>query len=223
VEDEAAQLIPFLLDVRPGNLVLDACAAPGGKATHIAELMEDQGRIYAVDRSAGRLRAVQTNSSRLQLKSIVPIVGDLRDSSWEDAAAKTVKTPDRLWFDRILVDAPCSGLGVLRRHPESKWRKGQNAFARHQAVQSHILDSAARCLRPGGVLVYSTCSTEPEENEVVIDGFLRSHAEFRRMSVAPWLPEAGRQFLTARGDFSTMGNVDSMDGFYAARLTRMDS
>jgi 16S rRNA (cytosine967-C5)-methyltransferase len=223
VEDEAAQLIPFLLDVRPGNLVLDACAAPGGKATHIAELMEDQGRIYAVDRSAGRLRAVQTNSSRLQLKSIVPIVGDLRDSSWEDAAAKMVKTPGRLWFDRILVDAPCSGLGVLRRHPESKWRKGQNAFARHQAVQSHILASAARCLRPGGVLVYSTCSTEPEENEVVIDGFLRSHAEFRRMSMAPWLPEPGRQFLTARGDFSTMGNVDSMDGFYAARLTRMDS
>jgi 16S rRNA (cytosine967-C5)-methyltransferase len=223
VEDEAAQLIPFLLDVRPGSLILDACAAPGGKATHIAELMEDQGRIFAVDRSAARLSVLQTNCSRLQLKSIVPIVGDLRDASWEDAAAKADKQPERLWFDRILVDAPCSGLGVLRRHPESKWRKEQNAFARHQAVQSQILDSAARCLRPGGVLVYSTCSTEPEENEAVIDGFLRSHAEFRRVSVAPRLPEPGRQFLTAQGDFSTMGNVDSMDGFYAARLTRMDS
>lgn len=223
VEDEAAQLIPFLLDVRPGNLVLDACAAPGGKTTHIAELMEDQGRIYAIDRSAGRLSVLQTNCSRLQLKSIVPIVGDLRDSSWEDAAAKADKTADRLWFDRILVDAPCSGLGVLRRHPESKWRKEQKAFARHQAVQSQILDSAARCLRAGGVLVYSTCSTEPEENEAVIDGFLRSHAEFRRVSVAPWLPESGRHLITAQGDFSTMGNVDSMDGFYAARLTRMDS
>ena len=223
VEDEAAQLIPFLLDVRPGNLILDACAAPGGKATHIAELMEDQGRIFAVDRSAARLSVLQKNCSRLQLKSIVPIVGDLRDASWEDAAAKADKQAERLWFDRILVDAPCSGLGVLRRHPELKWRKEQNAFARHQAVQSQILDSAARCLRPGGVLVYSTCSTEPEENEAVIDGFLRSHAEFRRVSVAPGLPEPGRQFLTAQGDFSTMGNVDSMDGFYAARLTRMDS
>jgi 16S rRNA (cytosine967-C5)-methyltransferase len=223
VEDEAAQLIPFLLDVRPGDLILDACAAPGGKATHLAELIEDQGLIYAVDRSAGRLSVLQTNCSRLQLKSIVPIVGDLRGSSWEGAAAKAGKATDPLWFDRILVDAPCSGLGVLRRHPESKWRKDQNAFARHQAVQSHILDSAARCLRPGGVLVYSTCSTEPEENEAVIDGFLSSHAEFRRESVAPWLPEAGRQLLTSHGDFSTLGNVESMDGFYAARLTRVDS
>jgi 16S rRNA (cytosine967-C5)-methyltransferase len=223
VEDEAAQLIPFLLDVRPGDQVLDACAAPGGKATHLAELMQDQGRIYAVDRSAARLSVLQTNCRRLQLKSIVPLVGDLRDSSWEDAIAKADRPPARLWFDRILVDAPCSGLGVLRRHPEAKWRKDQNAFPRHQAMQSQILESAARCLRPGGVLVYSTCSTEPEENEAVIDGFLRSHAEFRRESVASWLPELGRQFLTAQGDFSTMGNVDSMDGFYAARLTRMDS
>ncbi len=223
VEDEAAQLIPFLLDARPGDLVLDACAAPGGKATHLAELMQDQGRIYAVDRNAARLRVLQTNCSRLQLKSIAPLVGDLRDFSWKDAIAKADRSSDRLWFDRILVDAPCSGLGVLRRHPEAKWRKDQNAFARHQAMQSQILESAARCLRHGGVLVYSTCSTEPEENEAVINGFLRSHAEFRRESVAPWLPEPGRQFLTAQGDFSTMGNADSMDGFYAARLTRMDS
>jgi 16S rRNA (cytosine967-C5)-methyltransferase len=223
VEDEAAQIIPLLMDVRTGDLVLDACAAPGGKATHLAEIMEDQGQIYAVDRSAVRLSVLQTNLRRLQLKSIVPLVGDLSNSSWEDAVAKASKASERPWFDRILVDAPCSGLGVLRRHPESKWRKDQNAFARHQAVQSEILEAAARCLRAGGVLVYSTCSTEPEENEAVIDGFLRSHAEFRREPVAPWLPEAGRQFLTAQGDFSTMGNADSMDGFYAARLTRMDS
>jgi 16S rRNA (cytosine967-C5)-methyltransferase len=108
----------------------------------------------------------------------------------------------------------------LRRHPEGKWRKSSGQFERHHALQIRILESAALCLRPGGVLVYSTCSTEAEENEGVIDQFLRSHAEFHRESVAPWLPEAGRDFLTERGDLSTMGNRDSMDAFYAARLKK---
>jgi 16S rRNA (cytosine967-C5)-methyltransferase len=122
-------------------------------------------------------------------------------------------------FDRILVDAPCSGLGVLRRHPDAKWRKSSQQFERHHALQRQILESAALCLRPGGVLVYSTCSTEAEENEGVVDQFLRSHAEFRRESVAPWLPEGVQDFLTERGDLSTTGNRDSMDAFYAARLS----
>ena len=121
-------------------------------------------------------------------------------------------------FDRILVDAPCSGLGVLRRHPEAKWLKSSEQFGRHQALQMQILDSAASCLRPGGVLVYSTCSTEAEENEAVIEQFLRSHADFRRDSVSPWLPAAAQDFVTELGDFSTVGNRDLMDAFYAARL-----
>jgi 16S rRNA (cytosine967-C5)-methyltransferase len=124
----------------------------------------------------------------------------------------------RVRFDRILVDAPCSGLGVLRRHPEAKWRKSSEQFERHQALQRQILESTASCLRPGGVLVYSTCSTEAEENEAVIEQFLRSHADFRRDSVAPWLPPAARDFVTEHGDLSTFGNRDLMDAFYAARL-----
>ena len=123
--------------------------------------------------------------------------------------------------DRILVDAPCSGLGILRRHPEAKWRKDSEAFGRHHNLQVQILESVAPCLRPGGVLVYSTCSTEPEENESVIEQFLQGHAEFRRESVAPWLPEAGHELLTVRGDLSTIGNRFSLDGFYAARLKRV--
>jgi 16S rRNA (cytosine967-C5)-methyltransferase len=223
VEDEAAQLVPPLLDVQPGDVVLDACAAPGGKATHLAELMKRTGRVYALDRSERRLKVLEANRARLRLEHLIPVVGDLRHSSW---AHRTPKGGDRqgaLPFDRILVDAPCSGLGVLRRHPEAKWRKHSEQFQRHHDLQLQLLDSAALCLRPGGVLVYSTCSTEEEENEAVIDGFLRSHEDFRRESVARWLPAAGCDLVTERGDLSTMGNQDSMDGFYAARLKNIQS
>jgi 16S rRNA (cytosine967-C5)-methyltransferase len=224
VEDEAAQLIPPLLDVQPGDLVLDACAAPGGKATHLAELMKDTGRIYAADRSAARLKLLEANHRRLQHTSIVPLVADVRNPSWSRTLTHDIgQRSDVVQFDRILVDAPCSGLGVLRRHPEAKWRKSSEQFERHQALQIQILDSAAVSLRPGGVLVYSTCSTEAEENEAVIEQFLRSHAEFRRESVAPWLPASAQAFLTEHGDLSTMGNRDLMDAFYAARLKQVGS
>jgi len=124
-------------------------------------------------------------------------------------------------IDRILVDAPCSGLGVLRRHPEAKWRTREQALPRHQALQCQILEAVAPRLRPGGVLVYSTCSTEPEENEDVIEQFCRVHAEFKRESVAPWLPASAQGFVTEHGALSTVVNRFSMDGFYAARLRKV--
>ena len=224
VEDEAAQLVPLLLDAQPGNLVLDACAAPGGKATHLAELMKGTGRIYALDRSESRLKLLEANRKRLRHEHLIPVAGDLRNPAWAQGISKVGERQGGLLpFDRILVDAPCSGLGVLRRHPEAKWRKRSEQFQRHYELQLQLLDSAALCLRPGGVLVYSTCSTEGEENEAVIDAFLRSHADFRRESVAPWLPETGQRLITARGDLCTMGNQDSMDGFYAARLKNIRS
>lgn len=224
VEDEAAQLVPPLLDPRPEDVILDACAAPGGKATHIAELTQDRGTIYAIDRKGGRLDLVRSNCARLGIKSVVPIIGDVRKpSGWSRAVETSAQgtTGGRPLFDRILVDAPCSGLGVLRRHPEAKWRKDSAAFARHHGLQLEILESVAPRLRAGGVLVYSTCSTEPEENESVIEEFCCAHAEFRRESVAPWLPSEAQAFLTGRGDLSTTGNRYSMDGFYAARLKKV--
>ncbi len=228
VEDEAAQLIPSLLDPQPGDIVLDACAAPGGKATHLADLMHDKGTIYAVDRKGARLDLVRSNCRRLGVQIVVPIVGDIRQPlDWVpmiEVAGPLSVTKARvgeLSVDRILVDAPCSGLGVLRRHPEAKWRKDEQAFPRHQALQCQILEAVASCLRPGGVLVYSTCSTEPEENEDVIERFYRAHAEFQRESVAPWLPFAAQGFVTDQGALSTMGNRFSMDGFYAARLRKV--
>jgi len=228
VEDEAAQLIPPLLDPQPGDIVLDACAAPGGKSTHLADLMHNKGIIYAVDRKGARLELLRSNCHRLGVQIVVPIVGDIRQPrEWvptiETAESPSVKKPKvaDLSVDRILVDAPCSGLGVLRRHPEAKWRKDERALPRHQALQCQILEAVAPCLRPGGVLVYSTCSTEPEENEHVIERFCRAHAEFQRESVVSWLPPAAQGFVTEQGAFSTVGNQFSMDGFYAARLRKV--
>jgi 16S rRNA (cytosine967-C5)-methyltransferase len=227
VEDEAAQLIPPLLDPQPGDMVLDACAAPGGKSTHMAALMHNKGIIYAVDRIESRLDLVESNCRRLGVQIVVPIVGDIRQPlEWvpmiEIAGPPSVKARvGEPSIDRILVDAPCSGLGVLRRHPEAKWRKDEQAFPRHQALQCQILEAVAPCLRPGGVLVYSTCSTEPEENEDVIERFCRAHAEFKRESVVPWLPPAAQGFVTEQGALSTAGNRFSMDGFYAARLRKV--
>ena len=228
VADEAAQLIPLLLDPQPGDIVLDACAAPGGKSTHVAALMHNKGIIYAVDRKEARLDLVRSNCRRLGVQIVVPIVGDIRQPrEWvpmiETAASSSAKKAGsgKPFLDRILVDAPCSGLGVLRRHPEAKWRKGEQALPRHQALQCQILEAVAPCLRPGGVLVYSTCSTEPEENEAVIERFCRAHAEFKRESIVPWLPPAAEGFVTEQGALSTMGNRFSMDGFYAARLRKV--
>jgi len=227
VEDEAAQLIPSLLDPQPGDIVLDACAAPGGKATHLAALMHNKGTIYAVDRKGERLDLLRSNCRRLGVKTVVPIVGDIRQRrEWAPTIEIAGPSMERakvgeLSIDRILVDMPCSGLGVLRRHPEAKWRKDEQALPRHQALQCQILESVAPCLRPGGVLVYSTCSTEPEENEDVIERFCRAHTEFQRESVVPWLPPPAQGFVTEQGALSTIGNRLSMDGFYAARLRKM--
>lgn len=228
VEDEAAQLIPLLLDPQPGDIVLDACAAPGGKSTHVAALMHNRGIVYAADRKETRLDLVRSNCRRLGVQIVVPIVGDIRQPrEWvpmiETAGSPSLKKAGRgkSSIDRILVDAPCSGLGVLRRHPEAKWRKGEQALPRHQALQCQILEAVAPCLRPGGVLVYSTCSTEPEENEDVIERFCRAHAEFKRESIATWLPPVAQGFVTEQGALSTVSNRFSMDGFYAARLTKV--
>lgn len=221
VEDEAAQLIPLILDPQPGERVLDACAAPGGKTTHVAELMANRGQIVALDRQAARLRRVMDNAQRLGIGIIASCVADARElgePGQGKAGDPLIAMPGV--FDRILVDAPCSGIGVLRRHPDAKWKKDTAMFPRHQSLQQAILDRVSRFLRPGGVLVYSTCSTEPEETESVISEFCQSHQTFARESVAPWLPVPARAYVTPQGALSTMGNTGGMDGFYAVRLRK---
>ena len=183
-----------------------------------------------MDRNVERLRLLEDNCRRLGV-TIVTAVGvdatlDPGTLLSQTRAASAKRHPDSAAllherpFDRILVDAPCSGLGVLRRHPEGKWRKDVHLLEQHHATQVRLLDHVSHLLRPGGVLVYSTCSTEPEENEHVIDQFCHAHGEFRREPVAPWLPPSGLSLLTNRGEFSTISHAHCMDLFFAARLRK---
>jgi 16S rRNA (cytosine967-C5)-methyltransferase len=219
VEDEAAQLVPLLLDAQPGERILDACAAPGGKATHLAAIMHNRGQIIALDQSAARLQLLADNCRRLGLSIITPVqmdVARLHDSA--SSRAPVFSKP----FDRILVDAPCSGFGVLRRHPEAKWHKHEDLLLQQQSRQLTILAHVSRLLRPGGIIVYSTCSTEIEENEQVIERFCSDHDNFSREAAVPWLPIPGRSLVNPDGDLSTMlaPHSYSMDGFFAARLRK---
>ena len=217
VEDEAAQLVPLLLDVQPGHRVLDACAAPGGKATHMAALMKDQGEIVAVDRSANRVLALKANADRLGISCIHPMV-----ATWAKEESFSAHTDSLLEnrFDRILVDAPCSGLGVLRRHPEAKWQKCAEQLPQHQQSQLEILTRVSTYLRPGGVMVYSACSTEPEESTQVISRFCLDHPEFHQEQAAPFLPQEAANLTSSDGNLLTLGSIYDMDGFFAARLRK---
>lgn len=213
VQDESSMLAAWVVDPQPGELVIDAAAAPGGKTTHLAERMGGRGRVIANDVHAGRLALVEENCRRLGIANVEPVAGDGRDlpARWEGQA------------DRVLLDAPCSGLGVLNRRPDARWRKTEEQVAALPALQGELLAAAARCVRPGGVLVYSTCTTEPEENGGVCDRFLAAHPGFAPESLAPYLPaplaaepgvEGGRlQLLPFR---------HGVDGFFIARFRRLE-
>ena len=219
VEDEAAQLVPPLLDAQLGERILDACAAPGGKATHLAEIMHNRGEIIALDQSAARLRLLADNCRRLGVSIVAPMQMDAAHLNDSASSRHAVLSEP---FDRILVDAPCSGFGVLRRHPEAKWLKHEDLLPPQQTRQLAILTHVSPLLRPGGIIVYSTCSTELEENEQVIERFCSGHPDFYREAVMPWLPVPGRSLVNSYGDLSTMlaPHSLSMDGFFAARLRK---
>ena len=164
VQDSSAQLASYLLAPQPGETIIDACAAPGGKTTHIAEMMGDIGRVLAVDRSASRLRRVIQNSRRLQLHSIQVHQGDSNHSPAFIESA-----------DRVLLDAPCSGLGTLHRHPDIRWRQSLESVTQLSQIQTALLTQVSTWVKPKGILVYSTCTLNRIENEDRIRAFLDSH------------------------------------------------
>ncbi len=207
VQDEAAQLVSLLLAPQPGETVLDACAAPGGKATHLAELMQDQGTVVALERDRDRIGRIRENSERLGLSIVQPVAGDA--SAFNEGN-----------YDRILIDAPCSGLGVLRRHPDGRWIKREKDLAERAKLQSRILDNCAKLLKTGGVLVYATCTTEPEENEDVIAAFLTRNGDFSLDNPRPYLPEAAVRLVDGHLFFRTFPGEPAMDGFFAARMNK---
>lgn len=208
VQDEAAQLVGMMMAPAKGDTVLDACAAPGGKATHLAELMGNQGSVVALDSDAGRLGRVAENSARLGTTIVRPVVGDA--AIYREAL-----------FDKVLVDAPCSGLGVLRRHPDGRWTKSAKIVAERQAVQRTILANCASLVKPGGALVYATCTTEPEENEDIISAFIAAgRGEFLIDDPRPYLPPSAGPLIGPDGFFCTFPDEPSLDGFFGVRLVR---
>jgi 16S rRNA (cytosine967-C5)-methyltransferase len=206
VQDEASMLVARLLDPQPGEVVADACAAPGTKATHLAELMRNRGRIVAMDPQAARLKLVGRASSRLGIHIIEPHLGG--------AAALAGRWRGKC--DRVLVDAPCSNLGVLRRNPDVKWRRTEEDLRRLQDKQRTILAAAAAMAKPGGRLVYATCSLEPDENEAVVAALLEDGA--------PWRVDPPDDFPVppdAAGYIRLFPHVHGTDGFTAIRLRRL--
>jgi 16S rRNA (cytosine967-C5)-methyltransferase len=212
VQDEAAQLVSLLLNPQPEESVLDACAGLGGKTAHLAQLMQNRGNIVAMDKDKKKLQQLDKEMQRLGISIVRRTCHDL------NLHLDTKRQGD---FDRILLDAPCSGLGVLRRNPDIKWKSSEAGLKRHAAVQKRFLENLAPLVKPNGILVYAVCSIEPEENEVVIAAFLKKHPEFVIDKRLGKLPETLHSLVEPETGFKTLPLLNHMDGFYFVRLKRI--
>jgi 16S rRNA (cytosine967-C5)-methyltransferase len=210
VQSEASQLVARLLDPQPGARVLDVCAAPGGKATYVAELVGSRGLVVAFDRRSRGAAAVAAGARRLGLRRLVVGVGDAQRLPL--AAGET--------FDCVLVDAPCSGLGTLRAHPEVRWSRGPADVRRLADLQARILHAASVHLAPGGALVYATCTISTEENDGVVEPWLATHPELERENAAAYLPPEAAALVDANGALRTLPHRHGLDGFFAVRARR---
>jgi 16S rRNA (cytosine967-C5)-methyltransferase len=207
VQDESAMLVTHLLQPGPSDTVIDFCAAPGGKTTHIAQLMDKNGKICAVDLSEEKIQRITENCQRLGFTNVQTQVL---------TEGKRIAPPASA--DSVLVDVPCSGFGTFRRHPDIRWKKYPEQIPQLAQLQLQLLKEAAQYVKPDGVLVYSTCSTEPEENEEVIRQFLKSHPQFSLESAYDFLPFASASAITPEGFLQTFPHKHRIDGAFAARL-----
>ncbi|MEL7036748.1 MAG: 16S rRNA (cytosine(967)-C(5))-methyltransferase [Cyanobacteria bacterium J06592_8] len=205
IQESSAQWVSYILDPQPGEMIIDACAAPGGKTTHIAELMQDTGTIIACDRAQSRLKKVQQNQERLQLKSIQKKLGDIREFSDYNQSS-----------DRVLLDAPCSGLGTLHRRADARWRHTLENVKELSKLQAELLEKTATWVKPGGVLVYATCTIHPLENDRIIESFLHQHSDWKidRQEI----PLSG--VVTSEGYLKVWPHQQNMDGFFIVRLQK---
>jgi 16S rRNA (cytosine967-C5)-methyltransferase len=206
VQDESAGLACKLLDVRSGLRVLDMCAAPGGKTSYIAGLMEDHGEIVALDRYESRLHVLSKNIKRLGLKSIRPLVMNAMEYNRKD-------------FDRILVDSPCSGTGTFSKKPDIKWKVDLLDIKKLSELQYSLLTKASTLIKKDGVLVYSTCSIEPEENFEVVKKFLENNSNFKLLNASD---NVSGELVDDHNCISTFPHIHQMDGAFAAKLMRIE-
>ncbi len=220
IQDEASQIVPLLLDVQAGERVLDLCAAPGGKTPPLARGAGPGGLVVAGERHAHRVRAMREQFKRLGLDKVRLVEVDAEQN-----------LPFGVTFDRILVDAPCSGTGTLGRHPEIRWRLQREQLAEFHQLQRMLLENAIHALAPGGRLVYSTCSMEPEENEEVVRHVLQKRSDVRLIgrdvgpnSLNDKLMETvdAKSFFDEEGYFRTSPSEHSADGFFAAVIGKAE-
>ena len=213
VQDEAAQIVTMLLDPGAGDSVLDACAGLGGKTGHIGQLMKNRGKITALDTDKEKLDKLNREMERLGITNVATVTGDIENPLLlKDFYGQ---------FDRILLDAPCSNMGVLRRNPDVKWKLQEKNLARYKKRQLLFLDNLSNLLKPSGIIVYSVCSTEPEENEEVIKEFLIRHPGFGIDNNLPYLPGCLSTLLNGSGFIKTYPHINKMDGFFSVRLKRL--
>ncbi|WP_338469867.1 16S rRNA (cytosine(967)-C(5))-methyltransferase RsmB [Niallia sp. XMNu-256] len=211
IQDESSMAVALALGVEENQSVLDACAAPGGKTTHIAEKLNKTGHVISLDLHDHKVKLIRENASRLELPNI---------------EAKTLDSRlvhehfDQASFDRILLDAPCSGLGVVRRKPDIKYTKKESDLYELQKIQKTLLKSMAPLLRKNGILVYSTCTIDPEENQQVIEDFLKQHPDFERDSNLSERMPAKLQPFVQNGEIQILPQYFNSDGFYIACLRK---
>ncbi|MDB9538289.1 16S rRNA (cytosine(967)-C(5))-methyltransferase [Anabaenopsis arnoldii] len=210
VQDASAQLVGYVLNPQAGEVVIDACAAPGGKTTHIAELMADDGEVWGCDRTASRLRKLRENAQRLHLQSIRICTGDSRHLPQFNSRG-----------DRVLLDAPCSGLGTLHRHADARWRQTPESVQELSRLQTELIAQTSKFVKPGGVLVYATCTLHPAENEGVISRFLTDHPDWEIQP--PGVDSYEARYSTPQGWLKVWPHRQNMDGFFMVRLRKTNN
>ncbi|WP_010252404.1 16S rRNA (cytosine(967)-C(5))-methyltransferase RsmB [Acetivibrio cellulolyticus] len=210
VQDESSMMVGRIFDPKPGEFIVDVCSAPGGKTTHIAELMGNRGQIIARDIHEHKIRLINEASSRL---GIDIIKAEIFDASEQDASL-TDKA------DRVLVDAPCTGLGIIRRKPDIKWARNSNDLNEIVKLQEKILNASSKYVKPGGVLVYSTCTIEPQENEEMVKKFLKDNKEYTMEDISKQLPDGLVKDTTKDGYIQLYTNRDGIDGFFISKMRK---
>jgi 16S rRNA (cytosine967-C5)-methyltransferase len=211
IQDESSMVVGLAIGVDENQRVLDACAAPGGKSTHIAEKLNKSGQVISLDLHDHKVKLIRENASRLELPNVIAKTLDSRYA--RDHFEKES-------FDRILLDAPCSGLGVVRRKPDIKYTKAEKDLYQLQKIQKTLLESVAHLLKKDGILIYSTCTIDSVENQSVIEEFLETHPEFIRDSyLSERMPENLRSFVK-NGEIQILPQYFNSDGFYIASLKK---
>lgn len=213
IQDDTAAIVAKIVDPKPGETIIDLCAAPGGKALYMGELMENKGRVVAIDKQANRLELMKKNRNRLGISNVEAVIADGRTYDQKQLV------------DRILVDAPCSGTGVLNRKTDLRHRLKQEDIRDLAILQSELIENSQRMLKPGGVFVYATCSVEPDENVRVIEHFLSQHSDFKLDDLTPFFPKDlverhGLSDSLKTGMIQILPSIDNLSGFFIARMIK---